>query len=97
MKRTLLQLGTGVGTNINNCSYYCHQASGVTAVGGGSGTATVVLEDVDQADCIFVIGGNPASNHPPDDQLDASAAARRKSRGDQSGTRNRHGEVSRSK
>ncbi len=63
----LLQLMARVyGTNnINNCSYYCHQASGVglqTAV--GSGTATVVLEDVDQADCVFVIGGNPASNHP---------------------------------
>lgn len=63
----LLQLLARVyGTNnINNCSYYCHQASGVglqTAV--GSGTATVVLEDVDHADCIFVIGGNPASNHP---------------------------------
>lgn len=63
----LLQLMARVyGTNnVNNCSYYCHQASGVglqSAV--GSGTATVVLEDVDQADCIFVIGGNPASNHP---------------------------------
>ena len=63
----LLQLMARVyGTNnINNCSYYCHQASGVglqTAV--GSGTATVVLEDIDQADCVFVIGGNPASNHP---------------------------------
>ena len=63
----LLQLMARVyGTNnINNCSYYCHQASGVglqTAI--GSGTATVVLEDVDKADCVFVIGGNPASNHP---------------------------------
>ncbi|MGB1814818.1 MAG: molybdopterin-dependent oxidoreductase, partial [Rubripirellula sp.] len=63
----LLQLMARIyGTNnINNCSYYCHQASGVglqTAL--GSGTATVVLEDLDQADCVFVIGGNPASNHP---------------------------------
>ncbi|MEM9185427.1 MAG: FdhF/YdeP family oxidoreductase [Planctomycetota bacterium] len=51
--------------NVNNCSYYCHQASGVglTSV-TGSGTATVVLEDLDRADCVFVIGGNPASNHP---------------------------------
>ena len=51
--------------NVNNCSYYCHQASGVglnTAV--GSGTATIVLEDVEKADLVFVIGGNPASNHP---------------------------------
>ena len=51
--------------NVNNCSYYCHQASGVglTSV-TGSGTATVTLDDVDLADMVFVIGGNPASNHP---------------------------------
>ena len=51
--------------NVNNCSYYCHQASGVglTSV-TGSGTATVVLDDVEHADLVFVIGGNPASNHP---------------------------------
>ena len=51
--------------NVNNCSYYCHQASGVdlTSV-TGSGTATLMLEDLDQADLVFVIGGNPASNHP---------------------------------
>jgi molybdopterin-dependent oxidoreductase alpha subunit len=51
--------------NVNNCSYYCHQASGVglTTV-TGSGTATVTLDDVEQADLVFVIGGNPASNHP---------------------------------
>jgi molybdopterin-dependent oxidoreductase alpha subunit len=63
----LLQLFARVyGTNnVNNCSYYCHQASGVglTSV-TGSGTATVVLEDLEQADLVFVIGGNPASNHP---------------------------------
>jgi len=29
----------------------------------GSGTATVQLES-GHADCVFVIGGNPASNHP---------------------------------
>ena len=51
--------------NVNNCSYYCHQATGV-GLGNviGSGTATVSLEDVGQSDCIFVIGANPASNHP---------------------------------
>jgi len=63
----LLQLFARLyGTNnVNNCSYYCHQASGVglTSV-VGSGTATVVLEDVDRADLLFLIGGNPASNHP---------------------------------
>lgn len=63
----LLQLMARLyGTNnVNNCSYYCHQASGVglqTTL--GTGTATVVLEDLDDCDTIFIIGGNPASNHP---------------------------------
>lgn len=63
----LLQLFARLyGTNnVNNCSYYCHQASGVglTSV-TGSGTATIVLEDLAAADLVFVIGGNPPSNHP---------------------------------
>ena len=51
--------------NVNNCSYYCHQASGVGMTSSvGTGTATVVLDDVEHADLVFVIGGNPASNHP---------------------------------
>lgn len=63
----LLQLLARVyGTNnVNNCSYYCHQASGVglqSAV--GSGTATIQLQDLEKADLVWVIGGNPASNHP---------------------------------
>ncbi len=51
--------------NINNCSYYCHQATGVgltSTIGGG--TATVELADLALCDLIFVIGANPASNHP---------------------------------
>lgn len=63
----LLQLFARLyGTNnINNCSYFCHQASGVGLTSAiGSGTATVSLEDVSQSDLIFIIGGNPASNHP---------------------------------
>lgn len=63
----LLQLFARLyGTNnVNNCSYYCHQASGVGLTSAvGSGTATVVLEDVEHADLVFVIGGNPPSNHP---------------------------------
>ncbi len=56
------QFGTN---NVNNCSYYCHQASGVGLSSTvGSSTATVVLEDLESADTVFVIGGNPASNHP---------------------------------
>ena len=51
--------------NVNNCSFYCHQASGVGLTSStGSGTATIMLEDLDAADLVFVIGGNPASNHP---------------------------------
>jgi molybdopterin-dependent oxidoreductase alpha subunit len=51
--------------NVNNCSYYCHQATGVGLQNVlGSGTATVSLEDLGHCDCIFVIGANPSSNHP---------------------------------
>lgn len=62
-------LGRAYGTNnINNCSYFCHQASGVALKGiTGSGTASIVLDDLtgdDGCDLLFIIGGNPASNHP---------------------------------
>jgi len=63
----LLQLFARLyGTNnVNNCSFYCHQASGVGLASSiGSGTATLALEDLEHADLAFVIGGNPASNHP---------------------------------
>jgi len=63
----LLQLFARVfGTNhINNCSYYCHQASGVGLTQSlGIGTATVELADLDYCDLVFLIGSNPSSNHP---------------------------------
>jgi molybdopterin-dependent oxidoreductase alpha subunit len=63
----LLQLFARVyGTNnVNNCSYYCHQASGVGLSNVlGSGVGTIQLHDLEKADCVFIIGGNPASNHP---------------------------------
>ncbi len=63
----LLQLMARLyGTNnVNNCSFYCHQASGVGLQSTlGTGTATLVLEDLDHCDTLFIIGGNPASNHP---------------------------------
>ncbi len=51
--------------NVTNCSYFCHQATGV-ALGNaiGTGTSTVELDDLNGCDLIFVIGANPASNHP---------------------------------
>lgn len=59
-------LARAYGTNnVNNCSYYCHQATSEglkTTI--GTGTATVELEDLTAADLIFVIGANPSSNHP---------------------------------
>ena len=63
----LLQLFARLyGTNnINNCSYYCHQATGVALSATiGTGTATIELEDISHADLFFLIGANPASNHP---------------------------------
>jgi molybdopterin-dependent oxidoreductase alpha subunit len=63
----LLQLVARIfGTNnVNNCSYYCHQASGVgLSQSIGTGTATIVLDDVEHADLYVLVGGNPASNHP---------------------------------
>jgi molybdopterin-dependent oxidoreductase alpha subunit len=51
--------------NVNNCSYYCHQASGVALQRAiGTGTATVSLDDLDHADLAVIVGANPASNHP---------------------------------
>ncbi len=63
----LLQLMARVfGTNhVNNCSFYCHQASGVGLGDSiGTGTATVQLDDLEHCDLVFLIGANPASNHP---------------------------------
>ncbi len=51
--------------NVNNCSYYCHQATSVALASTiGTGTATVELDDLSGCDLIFIIGANPASNHP---------------------------------
>ncbi len=51
--------------NFPDCSNMCHEASGIgmkQAVGVGKGT--VLLEDFEKADAIFVIGQNPGTNHP---------------------------------
>lgn len=63
----LLQLiARAYGTaNIHNCSFYCHSASSVAlAKVYGSGTASVVLDDLKDADLALIAGANPASNHP---------------------------------
>ncbi|RUT35221.1 histidine kinase [Arsenicitalea aurantiaca] len=59
-------LARAFGTNnVNNCSYYCHQATSEGLASTiGTGTATVELEDLTGAGLIFVIGANPSSNHP---------------------------------
>jgi anaerobic selenocysteine-containing dehydrogenase len=51
--------------NVHDCSFFCHNASGVglkSAIGSGAGT--IALEDLDRCDCLVIAGGNPASNHP---------------------------------
>ncbi|WP_426238536.1 FdhF/YdeP family oxidoreductase [Pararhizobium sp. DWP1-1-3] len=51
--------------NFPDCSNMCHEASGIAmkqAIGVGKGT--VLLEDFEKADAIFVIGQNPGTNHP---------------------------------
>ncbi|TVQ32547.1 MAG: histidine kinase [Phycisphaeraceae bacterium] len=63
----LLQLTARLyGTNnVNNCSFYCHQASGVGLMDSvGAHAGTVSLEDIDRSDFVLLIGANPASNHP---------------------------------
>ncbi len=59
-------LARAYGTNnVSNCSYYCHQATGVgldTTI--GTGTSTVELADLALCDFLLIVGANPASNHP---------------------------------
>jgi len=56
------QFGTN---NLPDCSNMCHESSG-TALSEtiGVGKGTVLLEDFDLAQAIFVIGQNPGTNHP---------------------------------
>lgn len=56
------QFGTN---NLPDCSNMCHESSGVAlseTIGVGKGTVT--LEDLENADAIFIFGQNPGSNHP---------------------------------
>jgi molybdopterin-dependent oxidoreductase alpha subunit len=56
------KLGTN---NLPDCSNMCHESSSV-ALGEtvGLGKGTVSLDDVHDADLIFVVGQNPGTNHP---------------------------------
>ncbi|WP_342129656.1 formate dehydrogenase subunit alpha [Hydrogenophaga sp. OTU3427] len=51
--------------NVDHCTRLCH-ASSVAALmeGVGSGVVSNPLRDVEHAELIFVIGANPAQNHP---------------------------------
>ncbi|HSE32978.1 MAG TPA: FdhF/YdeP family oxidoreductase [Pyrinomonadaceae bacterium] len=56
------QFGTN---NLPDCSNMCHESSGAAlseTIGVGKGT--VLLDDFDKAQAIFVIGQNPGTNHP---------------------------------
>ena len=51
--------------NFPDCSNMCHEASGLgMAETLGVGKGTVVFDDLEKADAIFVIGQNPGTNHP---------------------------------
>ncbi|HEY1098453.1 MAG TPA: FdhF/YdeP family oxidoreductase, partial [Myxococcota bacterium] len=51
--------------NLPDCSNMCHESSG-RGMGNtlGVGKGTVQLGDFAKADCIFIIGQNPGTNHP---------------------------------
>ncbi len=56
------QFGTN---NLPDCSNMCHESSGTAlteTIGVGKGTVT--LEDLEQAEAIFIAGQNPGTNHP---------------------------------
>ncbi|MYW02252.1 FdhF/YdeP family oxidoreductase [Streptomyces sp. SID3343] len=56
------ELGTN---NLPDCSNMCHEASGRALTASiGTGKGTVALEDWDEADALFVLGVNAASNAP---------------------------------
>ena len=56
------QFGTN---NLPDCSNMCHESSGTALTETiGVGKGTVLLEDFDIAEAIFVIGQNPGTNHP---------------------------------
>ena len=96
----LLQLFARLyGTNnVNNCSYYCHQASGVglDSVARHAARRPLTLEDVEHADLRVRHRRQPGEqSSAADDDADARPPARRRSDRDQPGRRNGAGELQR--
>ncbi|MGV9891340.1 FdhF/YdeP family oxidoreductase [Streptomyces sp. NPDC003395] len=63
----LLQLfARAYGTNnLPDCSNMCHESSGSALMETlGIGKGSVSLDDIHQADLVFVVGQNPGTNHP---------------------------------
>jgi molybdopterin-dependent oxidoreductase alpha subunit len=63
----LLQLfARAYGTNnLPDCSNMCHESSGSAMTQTlGVGKGTVSLDDIHDADLVFVVGQNPGTNHP---------------------------------
>ncbi len=60
----LVRVGFGTN-NVDHCTRLCH-ASSVAALleGIGSGAVSNQVNDVENAEVIFLIGANPTSNHP---------------------------------
>jgi molybdopterin-dependent oxidoreductase alpha subunit len=51
--------------NLPDCSNMCHEPSGVALTEQlGSGKGSVLLEDFERAQAIFIFGQNPGTNHP---------------------------------
>jgi len=51
--------------NLPDCSNLCHEASGIALTAQvGSGKGSVLLEDFERAEAIFIFGQNPGTNHP---------------------------------
>ncbi|MGW2307387.1 FdhF/YdeP family oxidoreductase [Actinomadura luteofluorescens] len=51
--------------NMPDCSNMCHESSGsALSETIGIGKGSVLLEDLYQADLVFVVGQNPGTNHP---------------------------------
>ncbi|WP_343690665.1 FdhF/YdeP family oxidoreductase [Chitinophaga sp.] len=51
--------------NLPDCSNMCHESSGVALIESvGIGKGSVTLDDLYEADVIFILGQNPGTNHP---------------------------------